>query len=107
MLSRRNVSKFFLEDVTNYFLDNEIPISEHRNILGKSGSFIPFETEIGHIRKRNSSMFKVVNRLSGSEFSNPSRPLKNLTKHLKFIIVRFNLDHNVKVEFVSLHDCIL
>lgn len=71
MLSRSNVSRIFLEDVTNYFLDNEIPITEHRNILGKSGSYIPFEIEIGRTRKRNSSIFKVVNRPSGSEFTNP------------------------------------
>lgn len=71
MLSRSNVSRIFLEDVTNYFLDKDIPITEHRNILGKSGSYIPFEVEIGRTRKRNSSIFKVVNRPSGSEFSNP------------------------------------
>lgn len=71
MTSHSNVSSIFIEDVTNYFLDKEIPISENRMILGRAGRLNSFEIEIGRTRKHKGSLFKVVNNPTSSQFTSP------------------------------------
>ncbi|EST03428.1 hypothetical protein Lc367_1324 [Lactobacillus crispatus EM-LC1] len=69
--SKNSVIKYFKEDVTNYFIDNNIPVGEDLSLLGKSGRNSKFDIVVGRTRKKPQQAIKVVNTPINSNIANP------------------------------------
>lgn len=56
--SKNSVIKYFKEDVTNYFIDNNIPVGEDLSLLGKSGRNSKFDIVVGRTRKNRNKLLR-------------------------------------------------
>ena len=69
--SRDKVFNFFVEDISEYFLDNEIQFSTRANYIGKTGSSTQFDFLIGQTRKRKERALKAINSPKPSSYEGP------------------------------------
>lgn len=69
--SKNNAIQYFKTDVTNYFIDNNIPVGENFSLLGRSGRDSKFDLVIGRTRKKRQQAIKIVNNPNSSSIANP------------------------------------
>ena len=102
--SKNSVIKYFKEDVTNYFIDNNIPVGEDLSLLGKSGRNSKFDIVVGRTRKKPQQAIKVVNTPINSNIANPLFRIIDVRESqpkTEFSVIANNINSPVSSDFKS------
>lgn len=102
--SKSSVIQYFKEDVTNYFIDNNIPVGEDLSLLGKSGRSSKFDLVIGRTRDRKQRAIKVVNTPITSNIANPLFRIidvRESTPNTDFAVIANNINKPISSDFKS------
>lgn len=102
--SKNNVIQFFKDDVTSYFLDNNIPISENLSLLGKSGQNSQFDLVIGRTRKKRQQAIKVINNPSTRNIDSPLFRIidvREVQPNTDFAVIANNANKPISSNFES------
>lgn len=102
--SKNSVIKYFKEDVTNYFIDNNIPVGEDLSLLGKSGRNSKFDIVVGRTRKKPQQAIKVVNTPINSNIANPLFRIIDVRESqpkTEFSVIANNINVPVSSDFKS------
>lgn len=102
--SKNNIIQYFKEDVSNYFVDNNIPVGEDFSLLGKSGRNSKFDIVIGRTKERQQQAIKVVNTPTTANITNPLFRIIDVRENqpnTKFAVIANNIDHSISGDFKS------
>lgn len=102
--SKNNVIQYFKEDVTDYFIDNNIPVGEDLSLLGKSGRSSKFDIVIGRTKKKRQQAIKVVNTPTTSNIANPLFRIIDVRErhpNTDFAVIANNIDQAISGDFIS------
>lgn len=102
--SKNNVIQYFKEDVTNQFINNNIPVGEDFSLLGKSGRTSKFDLLIGRTKTKRQQAIKVVNTPTTSNITNPLFRIIDVREsqpNTDFAVIANNINHTVSSDFKS------
>lgn len=102
--SKNNVIRYFKEDVTNYFIDHNIPVGEDLSLLGKSGRNSKFDIVVGRTRKKAQQAIKVVNTPVTSNITNPLFRIIDVREsqpNTEFSVIANNVNSPISSDFKS------
>lgn len=102
--SKNSVIQYFKEDVTNYFIDNNIPVGEDLSLLGRSGRNSKFDIVIGRTKKRKQQAIKVVNTPTTQNI--PSSlfriiDVRDTQPNTNFSVIANNVNNPISGEFLQ------
>lgn len=102
--SKNNVIQYFKEDVTNFFINNNIAVGEDLSLLGKSGRNSKFDIVIGRTRKKRQQAIKVVNTPTASNIANPLFRIIDVREsqpNTDFAVIANNVNNPISSDFKS------
>lgn len=71
LTSREHVANLFIEDITNYFFDNDLVFDQNSGYTGKTGNTINFDFTFGRSRNSNAKAIKTVNHPKATAYESP------------------------------------
>lgn len=71
LTSREHVANLFIEDITNYFFDNDLTFDQNTGYTGKTGNTINFDFTFGRSKNSNAKAIKTVNRPKSTAYESP------------------------------------
>lgn len=101
--TRDRVVELFSEDVANFFVEQDLPITQNIIFRGKSGSDVNFDISIGKTKYRKQSAIKVVNNPSGNSYQLPLFSIndtRDLRTDTDFYIIANN-ENKVANKFIT------
>lgn len=100
--SKNNVIQYFKDDVTNYFINNNIPVGENFSLLGKSGRDSKFDLVIGRTKKKRQQAIKIVNTPTAANIANPLFRIidvRDIQSTTDFSVIANNINNPIAGEF--------
>lgn len=102
--TREKVANFFLDDISNFFLEKELPFSTNLSITGKTGNPANFEFILGKTKNAPERALKTVNRPTPTAYQEPLMKIVDVRDYkpqMKFYILANDTDISLSDSFIN------